>query len=50
MPVELVVGKLGGGMAIEEVMSEYELEREDILAALKYAAHVLGLEEIRVVD
>ena len=50
VPVELVVGKLGGGMAIEEVMTEYGLEREDILAALRYAAHVLGLEEIRVVD
>jgi len=50
VPVELVVAKLGGGMSIEEVMVEYGLEREDILAALKYAAQVLGLEEIRVVD
>ena len=50
VPVELVVAKLGGGMVIEEVMAEYGLEREDILAALKYAAQVLGLEEIRVID
>ena len=50
VPVELVVAKLGGGMSIEEVMAEYGLEREDILAALKYAAQVLGLEEIRVID
>ena len=50
VPVDLVIGKLGGGMAIEEVMTEYGLEREDVLAALTYAAHVLGLEEIRVVD
>ena len=50
VPVELVVAKLGGGMAIEEIMAEYGLEREDILAALKYAAQVLGLEEIRVID
>ena len=50
VPVELVVAKLGGGMSIEEVMGEYGLEREDILAALKYAAQVLGLEEIRVID
>jgi len=50
VPVALVVAKLGSGMAIEEIMAEHELEREDVLAALKYAAHVLGLEEIRVVD
>ena len=38
VPVELVVGKLAGGMTFEEVMSEYDLSREDILAALTYAA------------
>jgi uncharacterized protein (DUF433 family) len=47
VPVELVVGKLGGGMSIEEVMDEYVLAREDILAALSYAASVLESEQIR---
>ncbi len=37
VPVELVVGKLAGGMRIEEVMLEYHLEREDVLAARAYA-------------
>ena len=37
VPVELVVAKLGGGMAIEDVMAEYGVEREDVLSALKYA-------------
>ena len=37
VPVAIVVGKLGGGMAIEEVMDEYMLTRDDVLAALSYA-------------
>jgi uncharacterized protein (DUF433 family) len=34
VPVHLVVGKLAGGMTVEQVMEEYELLREDVLAAL----------------
>lgn len=37
VPVDLVVGKLAGGLAIEQVMEEYELACEDVLAALSYA-------------
>jgi len=48
VPVDLVVGQLAGGMTYEEVMTEYELTREDILAALNYAAKTLAQEEIRV--
>jgi uncharacterized protein (DUF433 family) len=47
VPVELVVGKLGGGMTIEEVVDEYGLTRDDVLAALTYAASVVASEEIR---
>ncbi len=43
IPVDLVVGKLGGGMTIEEVMGEYDLKREDVLAALRYAAHLVSI-------
>ncbi len=46
VPVELVVGKLAGGMTKEEVMKEYDLTAQDILAALSYAARVLAEEEI----
>ena len=38
VPVELVVGKLAGGMTVENVADEYGLTREDVLAALAYAA------------
>lgn len=49
VPVDLVLGKLAGGMEMEEVMKEYQISREDILAVLNYAAKVLGREEIKVV-
>ena len=38
VPVALLVGKLAGGMSIAEVSREYEVETEDVLAALSYAA------------
>ena len=40
-PVESVLEWLVGGMTIEEVLADYaDLERDDILAALAYAARV----------
>lgn len=50
VPVDLIIGKLAGGMTYEEVMAEYEITREDILAALHYAAKTLSSEEIRAVN
>ncbi|MDH7500303.1 MAG: DUF433 domain-containing protein [candidate division NC10 bacterium] len=38
VPVDLILGKLAGGMTYEEVMAEYELTKEDILAVSDYAA------------
>ena len=49
VPVGLIIGKLAGGMTYEEVMAEYEITREDILAVLDYAAKILSGEEIKVV-
>ncbi len=49
VPVDLVIAKLAGGMSIEAVMGEYELTREDVLAALSYAAQAVAGEEIRAV-
>ena len=50
VPIDLILGKLAGGMTYEEVMVEYEITREDILAALDYAARTLASEEIRAVS
>jgi len=49
VPVELVIGKLAGGMTYEEVMAEYEISHKDILAVLDYAAKVLSREEIKAI-
>jgi uncharacterized protein (DUF433 family) len=50
VPVDLVVGKLAGGMGIEKIMEEYELTREEVLAAFAYAARVVAEERIRIVE
>ena len=48
VPVELILGRLAGGMGFEELMREYEITLEDVLAALDYAAKVVGQEQIKV--
>jgi uncharacterized protein (DUF433 family) len=46
-PVENVLEWLAGGMTIEEVLSDYEdLTREDILAALAFAARIAHTKRI----
>lgn len=50
VPVALVVGKLAGGMSVSEVAEEYELEQEDVLAALSYATTLLNEEQVLVID
>ena len=35
VPVDLIIGKIAGGMTIEAVAKEYDLKRKDILAALR---------------
>ncbi len=44
IPVDMVLGKLGGGMSFEEMEREYGLAREDILAAISYAASRISEE------
>lgn len=46
IPVDLIVGKIAGGMTIEEVAKEYDLKREDILAVLRYAAQIIKKENL----
>ncbi|MFQ5976134.1 MAG: DUF433 domain-containing protein [Candidatus Hydrothermarchaeales archaeon] len=49
IPVDLIIGKLAGGMSYDEVMAEYEITREDILAVLNYAAKTLSSEEVKAI-
>lgn len=46
VPVALVVGKLAGGMTAAEVAEEYELDPQDVFAALSYAARLLDEERV----
>jgi uncharacterized protein (DUF433 family) len=48
VPVEVVMGHVAAGETIEKVMEEYELEREDVLAAIKYAANIVSEETVKV--
>jgi uncharacterized protein (DUF433 family) len=42
-PVEMILELLSSGMTTEEILADYEdLEREDILAALAYAAQFMA--------
>ena len=50
VPVDLVIGKLAGGLSVEQVMEEYFLRREDVQNALAYAATLMNEEEIRAVE
>lgn len=45
VPIVRVIGGLAGGMTKEEVMREYDLTEDDILAALAYAAELIDLEQ-----
>ena len=36
VPVDLLVGKVGGGMTPEEVAEEYAVAVEDVRAAIRY--------------
>ena len=47
MTVGMIVGQMGGGATIEELLAEFPLlEREDILEAMSYAAWVSSHLEI----
>jgi len=47
VPVDLILGKLAGGMTYEQVMAEYDLARKDILNALNYASKLMSSEEVK---
>lgn len=46
-PVETILELLGAGMTVEEILADYEdLEREDILAVLRFAARLSQIKRI----
>ena|ERR1700677_3890455 len=49
VPVDIVVGQMAAGLGADEVATEYGITREDVLAALGYAARVLSSEQVRAI-
>lgn len=47
VPAELIVGKLAGGMAVDDVADGYGIPRADVLATLRYAEHLISRKRIR---
>ena len=48
-PVENVLEWLAGGMTIDDILGDYEdLERDDILATLAYAARLAHIKSTKV--
>jgi uncharacterized protein (DUF433 family) len=46
-PVEVILELLSAGMTTEEILADYDdLDREDILAALNYAARLSQIKRI----
>lgn len=48
VPVDIILGSLAGGMGIKEIAEEYGIEKEDVIAAIEYAARIVAIEEIRL--
>ena len=45
--VDAIIRRLAGGMSLKEILEEYpNLKKEDVKAALEYAARVLAGEEV----
>jgi len=49
VPVQVVVGGLAGGATIEEVCRSYAITKDDVLAALAYAAETIAQEKVHAV-
>lgn len=47
VPVDVILGSLIGGMKYEKIEKEYGVKREDIIAAIEYAAKFVMGEEVR---
>lgn len=50
-PVEILLELLSSGMTIEDILADYEdLEREDLLAVLAYAARISQVKRIQSIS
>jgi uncharacterized protein (DUF433 family) len=50
-PVEMILELLSSGMTIDEILADYEdLEREDILAVLSFAARLSQIKHVEPIS
>lgn len=50
-PVETILELLSSGMTTDEILADYQdLEREDILAVLAYAARLSQIKKVEIVQ
>lgn len=49
VPITRIIGGIAGGMSKEDIMREYEIEDEDIRAAMAYANELLEKEEFHAI-
>ncbi|MPZ48657.1 MAG: DUF433 domain-containing protein [Dehalococcoidia bacterium] len=47
VPVQMLIGALGGGDTIEDVCQAYNVTEDDVRAGLIYAAEVVSRERVR---
>ena len=47
--VDEVLGALAGGMTYEEIGKEYGINKDGVLAALKYATEIVSEEQVGLV-
>lgn len=49
-PIEVLLELLSGGMTVEEILADYEdLERDDLLAVLAFAARMSQVKRVEAV-
>ena len=48
VPVDVVIGHIAAGDTIDEVMREYRLKKDEVYAALRYAAKIVSQETVMV--
>jgi len=48
--VATILGHLAAGDSVDDIMAAYNLAREDVLAAIDYAAQIVSGEDVRAID
>jgi uncharacterized protein (DUF433 family) len=50
IPVAVIIGSLAGGMTYDEVIQEYAITQEQILASLTYFSELLNNETVYLME